>query len=61
MFDEQQADDNLENIHEQPIEEESNEGDESDDEMALMAGQGPEEYKKMAESRAQRMQTKEEL
>ena len=45
MFDEQTAaDDNLENIHEQAIEEESNEGDESDDELALMAGQGPEDY-----------------
>ena len=62
MFDEQQAEDeDLEDIIEQPIEEESGEGD-SEEEL-LEDGQVTEgtAQQAMAESKAQRMMNKEEL
>ena len=62
MFDEQQADDeDLEDIIEQPIEEESGEGDSEEDMLEdgqLTEGTG---QQAMAESKAQRMMNKEEL
>ena len=62
MFDEQQAEDeDLEDIIEQPIEEESGEGD-SEEEM-LEDGQVTEGtvQQHLADSKAQRMMSKEEL
>lgn len=60
MFDEEQADDDeLEDIIEQPIEEESGEGD-SDDDVEDVDADGAEQAS-MAESKAQRMVNRDEL
>ena len=60
MFDEQQADDDeLEDIIEQPIEEESGEGD-SDEDIEDVDADGAEQAQ-MAESKAQRLVNRDEL
>lgn len=60
MFDEHNVDeDELEDIIEQPIEEESGEGESEDDELAAMGDATAAQA--LAESRAQRMMSKEEL
>ena len=60
MFDEHNVDeDELEDIIEQPIEEESGDGESEDDELAAMGDATAAQA--LAESRAQRMMSKEEL